>query len=161
RGHRSDHLPGPRRHVGEHGRVLHVGDRAHGGPLAYFSLFWQPAGCYRQRRAGRDSDYTGSVPLSITGIAITGANSSDFAQTNTCPLSPSTLAASGTCTISVTFTPTASRARSGAVTITDTPPDALPIADLSTAATAPAVGLSPASVSFGNQQVSTSSAAQG
>src|SRR5207245_3819862 len=38
---------------------------------------------------------TGSAPLSITGIAITGANSGDFGQTNTCPLSPSTLAASG------------------------------------------------------------------
>ncbi|MGO9272139.1 MAG: FG-GAP-like repeat-containing protein [Terriglobia bacterium] len=52
-------------------------------------------------------------------IAITGTESGDFAEGNNCPVSPSTLAANGTCTINVTFTPTAAGARSAAVTITD------------------------------------------
>jgi hypothetical protein len=58
---------------------------------------------------------TGAVALTITSIAVSG----DFAQTNTCPLSPATLAAAGTCTISVTFAPTALGARTGTLTVTD------------------------------------------
>jgi sugar lactone lactonase YvrE len=58
----------------------------------------------------------GNAPLSIASIAITGTNSGDFTQTNTC----GTSVAKGTnCAISVTFMPTAVGARSGAVTITD------------------------------------------
>ena len=58
----------------------------------------------------------GSAALSITSIAIIGTNSGDFAQTNTCG---SSVAAGGSCTISVTFTPAAAGARSAAVSITD------------------------------------------
>src|SRR5207253_376802 len=46
----------------------------------------------------------GTAPLSISQIAITGANSGDFAQTNTCGTS---LTGAGSCTITVAFTPTA------------------------------------------------------
>jgi len=62
---------------------------------------------------------TGNGNLSITTIAITGANAGDFGETTTCPLSPSTVAANGTCTISVTFTPTATGSRAATVTLTD------------------------------------------
>jgi hypothetical protein len=55
---------------------------------------------------------TGSGTLSITSIATSG----DFAQTNTCG---STLVGNSACTISVTFTPTATGTRSGALTVTD------------------------------------------
>ena len=55
---------------------------------------------------------TGNVPVAIASIAASG----DFAQTTTCGAS---LAINATCTISVTFTPTANGARTGAVTITD------------------------------------------
>jgi Phosphoesterase family/Abnormal spindle-like microcephaly-assoc'd, ASPM-SPD-2-Hydin len=55
---------------------------------------------------------TGSVALTITSIAGSG----DFAETNTCG---SFLAAGGNCTISVTFTPTASGTRTGTLSITD------------------------------------------
>jgi hypothetical protein len=58
----------------------------------------------------------GPNPLAITGIALGGTNPGDFAQTNNCP---TTVAVNATCTISVTFTPTAANARSAAVTITD------------------------------------------
>lgn len=55
---------------------------------------------------------SGSGALSITSIAATG----DFAETNNCG---SSVAAAATCTISVTFTPTAGGTRTGAVNITD------------------------------------------
>jgi len=58
---------------------------------------------------------TGTSALTINSVAASG----DFAQTNTCPVSPATLAAAGTCTISVTFAPTAVGARTGTLTVTD------------------------------------------
>jgi hypothetical protein len=53
-----------------------------------------------------------SVALNITGIAASG----DFSQTNTCG---SGIAAQGSCTVTVSFTPTATGIRSGQVTIND------------------------------------------
>jgi Abnormal spindle-like microcephaly-assoc'd, ASPM-SPD-2-Hydin/Beta-propeller repeat len=54
----------------------------------------------------------GNLVLNIASITSSG----DFAETNTCGAS---LAAGMTCTISVTFTPTATGARAGTITITD------------------------------------------
>ncbi len=59
---------------------------------------------------------TGGASLTIASIAVSGANSSDFAQSNNCGAS---LAPSGSCTISVVFTPAATGARSATVTIAD------------------------------------------
>ncbi|MFI5112212.1 MAG: choice-of-anchor D domain-containing protein [Terriglobales bacterium] len=59
---------------------------------------------------------TGATALAITSIGITGKNPLDFMQTNDCPDS---LAANASCTISVTFKPTAKGSRSGSVVITD------------------------------------------
>lgn len=58
---------------------------------------------------------SGTAELSIASIAISG----DFAQTNTCPVSPATLAVAATCTIDVTFTPTTTGTSDGAITVTD------------------------------------------
>jgi centrosomal CEP192-like protein len=58
----------------------------------------------------------GNSTLGITGIAIAGANSGDFSETNTCGASVS---AAANCTISVTFKPTATGNRPASVTITD------------------------------------------
>jgi len=55
---------------------------------------------------------TGTAPLTISSIMATV----DYAETNTCG---SSLAAGGSCTISVTFHPTAKGTRPGAVIITD------------------------------------------
>src|SRR5207248_345777 len=100
---------------------------------------------------------TGNAPLTISSIAITGTNSGDFAQANNCG---SSLAANSSCTINVTFTPTATGARSASLSVSDTARGSPQPASLSGTGTAPAVSLTPSSVPFGNQQVSTSSAAQ-
>jgi hypothetical protein len=62
---------------------------------------------------------SGNGALTISSIGLTGTNAGDFAQTNTCPISPSTLAANANCTINVTFSPTAPGSRSASVSITD------------------------------------------
>ncbi len=55
---------------------------------------------------------TSAIPLTIGTLATTG----DFAQTSTCGTS---LAAGANCTVSVTFTPTATGARTGGFSISD------------------------------------------
>ena len=65
---------------------------------------------------------SGNAPLTISSIAIGGTNNSDFAQTNTCPSSSATLAASANCTISVTFTPTVAGSRTASIVVVDNAP---------------------------------------
>jgi len=97
---------------------------------------------------------TGSATLSITSITVSG----DFSQTNTCG---SSLAASASCTLSVTFKPTATGTRTGAVTITDNASPATQTVSLTgTGVAAPVVSLSPASLTFPAQRVGTASSAQ-
>src|SRR4029077_16811151 len=77
---------------------------------------------------------TGVGALTISGIAITGANAGDFSQTNTC--GPS-LASQASCTISVTFTPTVTGNRTASVSITDNDnpsgsPQSIPLAGMGT-----------------------------
>ncbi|HEY6947042.1 MAG TPA: choice-of-anchor D domain-containing protein [Candidatus Acidoferrum sp.] len=93
-----------------------------------------------------------------TTISITA--SGDFAQTNNCPVSPATLAPAASCNISVTFTPTATGVRNGAVTVSDPLPGSPQTVALSGTGVAPIVTLSGTSLGFGNQIVGTSSAAQ-
>jgi hypothetical protein len=100
---------------------------------------------------------TGSATLSITSLALAGTNASDFAQSNTCG---SSLAASANCTISVTFTPVASGSRTASVSITDNASGSPQAVSLSGTGTARVVSLSPTSLAFGNQSVSTTSTAQ-
>jgi hypothetical protein len=62
---------------------------------------------------------TGSTSLTIPSVSVTGTNSGDFAQTNNCgaSLQPGT-----SCSITVTFTPTAVGNRSAVVKIVDSAP---------------------------------------
>jgi sugar lactone lactonase YvrE len=60
-----------------------------------------------------------TAALLITGISIGGPNAGDFSQTTTCPTNPNTLAAQASCTISVSFKPTAAGARTALITIAD------------------------------------------
>jgi hypothetical protein len=62
---------------------------------------------------------TGNAALTIKGIGLSGPNSGDFHQQNTCLSSSSTLAASASCTINVTFTPKAEGGRSASLSIAD------------------------------------------
>jgi hypothetical protein len=58
----------------------------------------------------------GSVAVSISKVSITGTDSGDFAETNTCG---SSVAAGASCFINVTFTPAAKGKRTANVSVTD------------------------------------------
>src|SRR5437868_919891 len=94
---------------------------------------------------------TGTAALTINSFAASG----DFAATSTgasaCPTSPATLAAGGNCTINVTFTPTASGARTGTLSLGDNASGSPQMLPLSGNGTAPVAVLAPTSLDFGNQ----------
>ena len=94
----------------------------------------------------------GNLPFSITSIQITGANSSDFAQTNNCPPS---LGANGSCTINVTFTPTALGNDSASLVVTDTAPGGVQTVALTGTGSAFMVTVSPSNLTFPAQYVGT------
>jgi hypothetical protein len=97
---------------------------------------------------------TGTATLVLSNINITGANPSDFAQTNACG---ATLALSASCQISVTFTPTTGGPRSAFVTITDDAPGSpQTIGITGSGPSAPVAGVSPSSLTFSTQYVGTS-----
>jgi hypothetical protein len=101
---------------------------------------------------------TGNLSLAITSISITGANSGDFSQSNTCG---SAVAAGGSCAITVTFTPSASGSRTASVSIADNATAGSPqVVSLAGTGTSGTVGFSATALTFGNQAVGTSSAAQ-
>ncbi len=105
---------------------------------------------------------SGTGALTLTGISIGGTNAGDFAQTNTCPISPSTLAAGASCSVSITFTPTVAAARSASLSIADNAagsPQSVALSGTGVTPT-PAVSLSPPSLSYNTQNVGTTSAAQ-
>ena len=96
-----------------------------------------------------------TIPLSIAAISTTG----DFAQTSNCPLSPNTLGAQASCSISVTFTPTAAGSRTGVLTVKDNATNSPQTASLSGTGIIPAA-LSSSALAFGNQPVNAISAAK-
>ncbi len=61
---------------------------------------------------------TGTTPLIISSIGVTGGNASNFVQTNNCPSPSSSLAAGKSCTISVTFN-SGGKSASASLTVTD------------------------------------------
>ncbi|MEY9936921.1 choice-of-anchor D domain-containing protein [Streptacidiphilus sp. MAP5-52] len=94
-----------------------------------------------------------SGAASVSSIAATG----DFAQTNTCGGS---IAADGSCTVSVTFSPTATGSRTGSLTV-----DAGGVTNtvaLSGTGTAPGpvLGASPAGLTFGDTAVGATASAK-
>src|SRR5439155_622010 len=98
-----------------------------------------------------------SSALSITSIAFTGTNSGDFAQTNNCGAS---LAAGASCSIDVTFTPTAIGARTATLTVTDSASNSPQTACVSgTGIASPSLSPSPVP-DFGNQSVGITSTAK-
>jgi hypothetical protein len=110
---------------------------------------------------------TGTDDLHITAVAITGANASDFAivaaGTNCQTGLPKTVAKTVNCTWSVTFTPTALGSRTASLTFTDDNNATAGVTQsvpLSGNGTAPAVQLSPTTVTFNPQALNTTSAAQ-
>jgi hypothetical protein len=99
-----------------------------------------------------------STALNITRVAIGGTNLSDFAETDSCLGS---VASGASCSITVTFTPTAAGSRVGSVLIVNNSSSLLYVPLSGTAVTAgPAVSLSSAMLGFANQPPGTTSPPQ-
>jgi len=94
---------------------------------------------------------SGSAALSVTGISASG----NFAETNTCG---SSVAAGANCTISVTFTPTATGALSGTLSVVDTV-GTQTVALSGTGTGVATATLSVSSLTFSSQLVNTTSTA--
>ena len=95
----------------------------------------------------------GNGALAVNGVQATG----DFAQTNNC----ATVAANGgTCTIQVTFTPTASGTRAGTLILSDSAFNSPQVVLLNGTGVAAAAQLSASSLSFAALAVGTTSSAQ-
>jgi phospholipase C len=94
---------------------------------------------------------TGTAALTISSIVASG----DFSQTNNCG---SSLAPGVSCSIDVTFGPTTLGARVGTITITDS--DSPQSVGLSGNGVAPAVSLSPTSLTFPDQTLGSTSQPQ-
>src|ERR1019366_5227637 len=97
----------------------------------------------------------GDNPQTISSIAIFGTNATDFAETTTCG---SSLTVGATCTITVSFTPTAAGIRKASVVITDSAPGSPHVVNLT--GNTSTVTLSASSLSFGFQQVGIPSSHQ-
>jgi len=99
------------------------------------------------------------LALTISSIAVTGTNTADFSQTNTCGTG---LAAGASCTITVTFKPTQIEPRSASITITDNAAGSPQTIGLSGTGlvSGPNATPSPSSLTFATQLVGTSSSAQ-
>ena len=95
----------------------------------------------------------GTASLSITNIGITG----DYAQTNNCS---GALAASASCTINVTFTPTATGARNGTLAVTDSAAGSPQTVTLSGTGLGAVIALTPTNLTFSSAPIGTTSAAQ-
>jgi hypothetical protein len=95
----------------------------------------------------------GSVQLSVGSVAVSGG----FKQNNNCL---PTVAALASCTINVSFLPTATGLQTGALTITDYAGNSPQTVALSGTGVTPAVALSATTLSFPAQTVSTTGPAQ-
>ncbi len=96
------------------------GTAAPGAPLSTTSVTFAAQGVGTQSAAQMVTlTNTGTAVLNIEGISVTGANASDFTQTNDCVAS---MAVNAVCTFNVRFTPAAAGARSASIMIDDDAP---------------------------------------
>jgi hypothetical protein len=100
---------------------------------------------------------TGSVPLTITRIALTGSNTKYYKESDNCPRSPSTLAAGATCVATVTFTPTVTGALNSTLTITDNVSTGSSAMNLNGSGKYPTLSFTPNALSFADVGVNSSS----
>jgi HKD family nuclease len=102
----------------------------------------------------------GNAALNISGITLTGANASAFAETTTCT---SVLSPGNSCTISTTFTPQSAGNFAAAISIADNvsgSPQTVALSGTGTMVLVPQAALSPASLTFAGTTMGTTSAAQ-
>ena len=98
-----------------------------------------------------------ALTLSSTAITVSGTNASAFTQTNKCGTS---LAAKGSCTITVTFKPGAGGSLAGKLSIADNAAGSPQTVTLGGTGIAPAVNLSATSLTFPGTLVKTPAATQ-
>jgi len=101
----------------------------------------------------------GSVPYTITSISLAGANAADYVLNYNCPIGGAGLAAPGSCSINLTFRPTASGPRTATVNIV-TNANMNPTPTVALNGTGTRVNLSTLSLTFAPQVVATSSVNQ-
>lgn len=102
----------------------------------------------------------GGAPLTITNVALGGADPLDFTLTQTCPINPTQLPQYGTCSDTITFTPMAVGTRTATLTFTDNNnaiSGSTQTVTITGTSSAPTIGLSTGSVTFGPQPVTTTS----
>jgi hypothetical protein len=102
--------------------------------------------------------YIGTAPLTITSLALAETNAGDFSQTNNCGTG---LAPNTTCTVTVTFTPTAAWSRSAAIIMVDNSQGSPHLIGVAGAGVNGGVAsFSPTNLSFASQLAYTSSASK-
>jgi len=97
---------------------------------------------------------TGNADLNITSVILSGANPSDFILGNGCtvPVAPG-----GTCTLQVSFAPTAGGTRTAQIELVDNAPTSPQTVSLSGSGVSASLSLSPTSLAFGGIGVGGSS----
>ncbi|HXH48546.1 MAG TPA: alpha/beta fold hydrolase [Terriglobia bacterium] len=101
----------------------------------------------------------GDASLSISGISLTGADPTDFSSSaDTC--SGATITPNGSCTVSVTFTPSAIGTRTASLAITDNASTSPETVSLTGTGAGAVVTLSPLTLPFGDQIENTPSASK-
>ncbi len=98
----------------------------------------------------------GKVTLIISKVELSGANPSEYSETNNCIGS---FASEAKCTITVIFTPTASGAQDASLTITDNTSTGTSTLNLTGSGALPKATLTPSTDSFGTIKVGKTSAA--
>jgi hypothetical protein len=98
---------------------------------------------------------TGTAPIVFAGITVTG----QFGATSTCPGVGGTLAAGATCTIAVTFQPTATGAQTGSVQIASSASTLPLIVTLTGTGVVPQLSANPAALTFPGTTLGSSSSA--
>ncbi|HEY6387956.1 MAG TPA: aryl-sulfate sulfotransferase, partial [Candidatus Acidoferrum sp.] len=92
---------------------------------------------------------SGSATLNISSVVTGGTNVGDFTTTNACSGS---VAAMGTCTITITFVPTASGQRAETITIADNAPNSPQVINVTGTANPIAITLTPPASAMGVSQ---------
>jgi hypothetical protein len=101
---------------------------------------------------------TGTAPLQVATITVTGAQAGDFAASNTCGAA---VAVNASCSIAVTFKPTTTGSRSATLEVkSNAAAKTLSLKGTGAVPPAPGVTLSPTSLTFGSTEVGSSSAAR-
>jgi trimeric autotransporter adhesin len=99
----------------------------------------------------------GSLPTGVSTVAISGANASDFSETDNC--AGRSLAAGGSCAINVKFTASVAGTESAQLTMTDTA-GSQSVGLIGTGVFAPLFSPSVPTIIFGNQQTTVKSSAK-